>query len=105
MRKVFFAVVVLMLTAAAAHAQSTFGLKAGANYSTIGGADLSDMEKGLESELDYSVGYHAGGMINIFASERIAIQPELLFSVQGAAFSADDNVKWHVSYISVLVKI
>ena len=64
----------------------TFGVKAGANLSTLK-TDL-DGEK-------YLLGYHFGGLADIKFSEKFSIQPELLYSLEGAkiddSFSFEDE--------------
>ncbi len=53
------------------------GAKAGVNFSTITG-DLSEI-KGRTS-------FHFGGVVELPISEKLSVQPELLFSSQGAKY-------------------
>lgn len=53
-----------------------FGAKAGVNFASIGG----DQTNGL----DGATGFHIGGLVEILFSEKFGIQPEILYSAQGA---------------------
>lgn len=55
----------------------TFGAKAGLNLATITG-DLEDIKS--------RTSFHIGGMAEITISEEFAVQPELLYSAQGAKY-------------------
>lgn len=63
--------------------KNDLGLKAGLNYSSF--SDNSSEDIGI----DYTgkVGFYIGGYINFRITEKISIQPELLFSQQGSDFS------------------
>jgi hypothetical protein len=95
----------LMLFAAAAvfvlsnvNAQEvSFGVKAGVNFASIGGDD-SDGLDGLTS-------FHVGGVAFIGISEKFAVQPEVVYSAQGAKYSASEGYdgKYKLGYINVPV--
>ncbi|HEX9826031.1 MAG TPA: porin family protein [Flavobacteriaceae bacterium] len=70
----------------------TFGAKAGVNFASLGGDD-SDGLDGLTS-------FHVGGVVVIGVSEKFAIQPELLYSSQGASYDGGDL---KLDYINVPV--
>ena len=55
--------------------RTSFGLKAGGNYSNF--VDAAFETEGLP-------GFHVGGMINFKLSERFSIQQDFLYSTQGA---------------------
>jgi hypothetical protein len=66
--------------------RTSFGLKAGVNYSNYTNADFNT---------DALVGFHAGAMVNFKLIENLSIQEEFLFSSQGAkvkgnVFSKED---------------
>lgn len=90
------------MTFSFANAQQTrFGVKGGLNLSNWAGGDVSDT-KAL-------VGFHVGGFAEIKIIEKLAIQPELLFSTQGTkfdggAFLGDFDVKTNYLNIPVLAK-
>ena len=74
-----------------ANAQVTFGVKAGLNLSNL---------KGDGESLDSKAGFNAGGFATIPVSSMFAVQPELLFSVEGAK---QDDVKYNLNYINIPV--
>lgn len=67
------------MTLAGAKAQVQFGVKAGANFSTFTG-DI----QGAKTH----VGFHGGILVKIPASQLFSIQPELVYSGQGAKGTA-----------------
>lgn len=70
--KRFFIASVLMFSAFFAGAQGfSFGPKVGANITGI---------SGLQFDKGYEFGYHLGGFAEIMLSEKIGIQPEVLWS-------------------------
>lgn len=76
-------------------AQSTnafYGVKAGYNASSIGG-DVNDA-KSLS-------GFHAGFLVEFALSDQFAIQPEVLYSTQGAQY--DGGRKSQIDYVNVPV--
>ncbi|TLV03721.1 porin family protein [Dyadobacter luticola] len=75
MKKLLFAIA-LFFSVQTAFAQSfSFGPKAGLNISNYTGGNI---------ESDALVGYHLGGMLNFGLGRVFSIQPEVLFSTQGA---------------------
>jgi len=97
MRKIFL-IAALALSAVAVNAQATFGIKAGANFSNL-------KTTGDESEsLDTKVGLNIGGLANIPISEMFRVQPELVFSMEGAKEEEDEvKLKLNLNYINVPV--
>lgn len=59
-----------------------FGVKAGVNFASLGGDDASGFD-GLTS-------FHVGALAEIGISEKFAIQPELVYSLQGASAAGGD---------------
>ncbi len=51
-----------------------WGVKAGANYSTVTS----------EEDVDYLLGFHAGVIAELPLSAKFSVQPELLYSLEGA---------------------
>jgi hypothetical protein len=87
----------ILLTAAAvfaisfANAQDVkFGAKAGLNLSSLANAE------GAKTQ----VGFHVGGYATISVSDKFAVQPELLYSAQGAKF---EGGSLNLSYINIPV--
>ncbi len=82
MRKTLFTAIVLLGCGIAINAQSFhFGAKAGANFASITGDD---------ADFDGRTGYHIGLVAELGLSEKFAIQPELIYSAQGADESGLD---------------
>jgi len=96
MRKIMIALSVLISTAAFAQ-KFEIGVKAGANISNFTGT--SNWQNVKTKSL---VGYHFGGFISFFTGPNFAIQPEVLFSSQGAKFeSFGVTTDQKVNYINV----
>ncbi|WP_044206027.1 porin family protein [Flammeovirga sp. OC4] len=98
--KTLLLITILYCTQANLFAQSQDtqgGFKAGFNSSTIGG----DSE-GVKSKL----GFHIGAFLKLRASNYVYIQPEAIFSMQGANASEGD-MKINYNYVNfpLLVKI
>jgi hypothetical protein len=75
------------------------GAKAGANISNFTGTRSWQNVKTTSL-----VGYHFGGFVSFFLGNNLALQPELLFSSQGAKFeSAGQTTNQKVAYINVPV--
>lgn len=68
-----------------------FGPKAGLNIATVS----EDNTKAL-------VGFHIGGFAEIMLNDKFAIQPEVLYSAQGAKADVG-NGEWKLGYINVPV--
>jgi opacity protein-like surface antigen len=83
MKKFLLITMVALLGMATANAQIKFGAKAGANLSTI--TDDNDAK--------LKFGFHVGGFAEFAINDRIAIQPELLYSNQGATSSLTRTIE------------
>jgi Outer membrane protein beta-barrel domain len=88
----------LLLGVASAQAQSVrFGLKAGVNYST-----LTSIISPLDTDrLARKPGLLIGGTANFAINQRFSVQPELLFSMQGAQASSNSDFKYNLNYLSL----
>ncbi|KQS30756.1 porin family protein [Dyadobacter sp. Leaf189] len=95
MKKLLFAAV-LFLSVQSAFAQSfSIGPKAGLNISNYTGGDIQS---------DALVGYHLGGIINYGFGKVFSLQPEVLFSTQGAKVDRNGNKSdFKISYVTVPV--
>lgn len=70
-----------------------FGIKAGANYANFESSDL---------QTDALTSYHAGLVINLRVSEKFSLQPEIMYSTQGASYkNVVEEVKAELGYVSV----
>lgn len=81
------------------HAQIQFGIKGGPSFTTFTGSDAGGAK--------LIVGFHAGGIIKIPFNDQFSLQPEVLYSAQGAKATTTDaygNVQdftAHVNYLNV----
>ena len=82
-----------VITTASAYSQSViYGVKAGLNMTTFTGNDVES------AKLQPS--FHVGGFINFLITEKITVQPEVLYSGKGAKF---DQGNYRLGYINVPV--
>lgn len=95
-------------TSALAQQEVKFGPKAGVNFASINGKVTEEGEK-FEFNKGQT-GFHVGAFAEIKFNDKFAIQPELLYSVQGAkieesaslpGMSYDLETKWNLHYINV----
>lgn len=94
MKKIFL-LFVMAGSFAVAKAQVTYGAKAGLNISTIGGSDADGVKA--------KAGLYLGGFVGIPVAESFSINPELVFSMQGAKAEGDDDVKVNMNYLNLPV--
>ncbi|WP_291141996.1 porin family protein [Flavobacterium sp. UBA7680] len=98
MKRIILAAIAVMAFSFANAQETRFGVKGGLNLSTLGG-DAS----GVSS----LVGFHVGGFAEIKIIDKLAIQPELLFSTQGAKekfFGESYNTNLNYINVPVLAK-
>lgn len=81
MKKVILVLVILIAVNATAQ-NSNFGVKAGLNISMLTGSDDQIMSS--------NTGFFAGTFLEFKMLSKVTVQPELLFSTQGAKFKAKD---------------
>lgn len=95
MKKVFGVMFLTVGVAMFAAAQNTtFGLKAGLNVAKVSAPD--------GPEYDTRTGLHVGGLAHIHISRQFAVQPEVVFSMQGAEREVSgDDIKYKLNYINV----
>ena len=97
MKKIIF--LPLLLVMGIVNAQLQFGLKGGVNISNFTGGDFNTIEKSA------LVAFHAGALVRI-KFDHLVLQPELLFSSQGAKL--DDGVTeadYKVSYVNIPIML
>lgn len=96
MRKIFFTLVAIAFLATQADAQDfNFGVKGGLNLANLNGK--VDNNKMLTS-------FHIGVLAEYMVNDQFAIQPELLFSGQGAKIKGEDG-KIQLNYINIPVML
>ncbi len=93
----FTAVAIFAFVNANAQGEFRIGFKGGVNIASVGG----DNTFGVGS-FGSRTGFHIGGLVEIPISEKISIQPELLYSMKGSNYdfsSGDTDIK--LDYIDV----
>jgi hypothetical protein len=99
MKKLFFTLSLVSLVATGVFAQGiSGGLKAGVNFANQK-YDIS----GFSASADARTGFHVGGYLNVAFSEKLSLQPELLYNSLGAKILDTDFKTDYVS-IPVLIK-
>lgn len=83
MKKVLLTAAVLFI-ATASFAQFSGGIKAGANFATLGGDDVGDDAK-------MRVAFHFGLYGSYPLSDKLSLQPELLYSSVGAKYDFSES--------------
>lgn len=84
MKKVLLSAVAIMAFGVAAQAQDMkFGVKAGANFTNFGG----------DYDGDGKTGFYVGGLVDFGISGNFHIQPELLYSNEGAEDASLDFIR------------
>lgn len=97
--KIYLTVIVFfLLVGNSVHAQEVnIGIKGGLNAYTLGGDNTDDIKTKL--------GFNLGLLGHIHLSDRFGLQPELVYSTQGAASDDGSNIDLNLSYINVPVLI
>ncbi|UII30990.1 PorT family protein [Fulvivirga ulvae] len=86
MKRTLFSVLAVIAFVTITNAQVKLGVKAGANL-----ADLTSSEDDFEVENRLS--FHFGGYLELLITDRFSIQPELIFSGQGAKAEYSETVE------------
>jgi hypothetical protein len=97
MKKLALTLVLFTLGTSAFSQSFKFGPKAGMNISNYTGGNI---------ESDALVGFHLGGLLNFGIGKNFSIQPEVLFSTQGAKIdNAGSKKDYKINYVSVPVML
>lgn len=102
MKKIILAAVLFIATSATIQAQFVkIGVKAGVNFANQHGDASFD---GISVDKEGITSYHAGLVAELKLLEKFSIQPELLYSTQGATYkNAVDEFKNELGYLSIPV--
>ncbi|WP_010255134.1 porin family protein [Myroides injenensis] len=100
MKKITLSIVAALAFGFAANAQTPdvkFGAKAGLNIANLTGSDASTSS---------ITSFHVGAVAEIFINEKFSVQPELLYSAQGAESKFDfgfgsKKLKMKLDYINI----
>jgi hypothetical protein len=101
MKKTILVAVVLFAMSNAAQAQLVkFGIKGGVNYANQNGSSITVNSTNYETSA--ITNYHAGLVAEVKLTDGFSIQPELLYSTQGATYkNAFTEFKNELGYLSV----
>jgi len=96
MKKTILVAVLLLAMSVNVQAQLLrLGVKAGLNYANFTGSDI---------QFDAITSYHAGLVAEIKVLDKFSIQPELLYSTQGATYkNAGEEFRNELGYLSIPV--
>lgn len=94
----------LVLCVSSAQAQIHYGVKAGLNMATM------DFEANIVGDIGSVTGFYAGAFVNMNLTDRLAVQPELLFSGQGYEYvdpeeGVDEVTKGHNTYLNLPIML
>lgn len=101
-------VIISLLSFGGAQAQEffNFGVKGGVNFATLTGDDADELDAKMKT------GFHLGVLAEIMISDKFGIQPEVLYSTQGAKSDAsifeefgDVDVTLKLDYVAVPVML
>ena len=96
MKTIICAILCLTITGIAKAQHASFGLK--------GGLNISNIHNSNGTYYNPAAGVHAGGLVHIHLTKHWAVQPELVFSTQGAKFrNAGTETNYNLSYVNVPV--
>lgn len=93
------AVLALMAGAATAQSKTTFGVRAGVNFTNLNGEDGA----GNDHDFKMKPGFHVGVNAEINLADEFYLQPGVLFSTKGAKLDVAGDPKFNLSYIEVPV--
>lgn len=100
MKKILVSLVLVILCSATLWAQGIgFGIKAGANISNT---NISSDDYSLDTKSKF--GFHGGVFFTFMFSEKLGIQPELLYSTQGSEYDESSfDGKLTIDYVNIPV--
>ena len=93
MKRIIISAVMLLLIKGAFAQHVEYGIKGGVNFTNLSN-DAAD------TKADTKTGFHLGGLAHIHLTRSFAIQPEIVYSTQGAEYGDD---KLRLNYINVPV--
>lgn len=99
MKKIILSAIAMMAFAFSNAQETRFGIKGGLNITSFAGGDYWDAKS--------LVGFQVGGFAEIKIIDRLSIQPEVLYSAQGAKIEfagSDSDIKLGYINVPVLAK-
>jgi|SRR5690554_128354 len=90
MKKLVLLAAIAVMSVTTVEAQEVrLGAKGGVNFATFNGDNLGDIKS--------RTGFHIGGLVEIPVTEKFSVQPEILYSAQGAEYK-DSGREGGVNY-------
>jgi hypothetical protein len=72
------------------------------NIGIKGGVNIYNVHNDNDYRYDSKIGFHAGLIAHIHLADNFALQPEAVYSTQGAEYrNSNSNTKFHLDYINV----
>lgn len=106
MRTVLFAAgLLLSIFSHAQHANAKVSASPNVQFGLKAGLNLANLESDLLTNTDYKTAYHIGGLAHIHLSSRFALQPEVVYSRQGAEIKNSTVEQWDIDYINIPVMV
>ena len=93
MKRIIISAVMLLLIKGAFAQHVEYGIKGGVNFANLANDAADD-------NADTKTGFHLGGLAHIHLTRSFAIQPEIMYSTQGAEYGND---KLKLNYINIPV--
>jgi hypothetical protein len=93
MKRIIISAVLLLLIKVVSAQHVEYGIKGGVNFANI-------KDDAADSKADSKTGFHLGGLAHIHLTRSFAIQPEIVYSTQGAEYNGG---KLRLNYINVPV--
>ncbi|MDQ6610446.1 MAG: PorT family protein, partial [Bacteroidota bacterium] len=77
------------------------------NFGLKGGLNLSSIDNNTTANFSSRLGYHLGGLVHIPVSSQIAVQPEVVYSSQGAKYTVSNGAEHtlQLNYINIPVML
>ncbi|MDB5205865.1 MAG: PorT family protein [Flavisolibacter sp.] len=98
MKKISFILSVILIGYASNAQVMHFGLK--------GGLNMASLANNENNSIDNRIAYHAGLFANIPVSPQIAIQPEAVYSSQGAKYPfGNEKLNLNLNYVNIPVMV
>ncbi|NNK70910.1 MAG: PorT family protein [Flavobacteriaceae bacterium] len=98
MKRLVLVAVLALFCFSGVQAQVNFGAKAGVNFANLNGDDADELDPNSRTS------FNLGAVVEIPVSDAFSVQPEVLFSGQGATVDAEgDEATFKLDYINIPV--
>src|ERR671938_526606 len=97
MKRIIFASAMLLLIHGAYAQHAEFGIKGGVNFANLRNTTA-------DNSIGSKTGFNVGGLAHIHLTRAFAIQPEIVYSAQGAEYSNGDKLRLNYMNVPVLAQ-